>query len=95
MKNSKIYLSALVIILLSLLSSVESMAQCAMCRATVENNLSDGSTSIGAGLNTGILYLVSFPYLAFLVIAYFWYRSSKAHYAQRIKTSGYSGRRMS
>ena len=95
MKNVRIYVSAIVVILLSWFSSVESMAQCAMCRATVENNLSDGSTSIGAGLNTGILYLVSFPYLAFLVIAYFWYRNSKASSGQRIKTSGYSGGRIS
>jgi hypothetical protein len=95
MKNIKIFLSLIGVTLLNLLSSMESMAQCAMCRATVENNLSDGSSSIGSGLNTGILYLVSFPYLAFMIIAYFWYRSSKANYEQRIKTSGYSGGKMS
>lgn len=52
-------------------------AQCAMCRASVENNVSNGDTSIGAGLNSGILYLFVMPYLLAAVIGYFWYKSSK------------------
>lgn len=55
----------------------EAAAQCAMCRATVENNVSNGDTSIGAGLNFGILYLFIMPYLAIGVIGYLWYRKSK------------------
>jgi len=54
-----------------------SFAQCAMCRASVENNVSNGDTSIGAGLNSGILYLFVMPYLLAAVIGYFWYKSSK------------------
>lgn len=53
------------------------MAQCAMCRSTLENNYSNGNPGIAAGINTGILYLLSMPYLAVLVIGYFWYKSSK------------------
>ena len=34
-----------------------SFAQCAMCRATLENNLSNGNVGIAAGINFGILYL--------------------------------------
>jgi hypothetical protein len=52
-------------------------AQCAMCRSTLENNVSQGVPGIAAGINTGILYLLSFPYLAAIIIGYFWYRSSK------------------
>jgi preprotein translocase subunit SecY len=52
-------------------------AQCSMCRASVENNVSNGDTSIGAGLNNGILYLVVMPYLMAGIIGYLWYRSSK------------------
>jgi hypothetical protein len=51
-------------------------AQCAMCRATVENNVSNGDIGIAAKLNTGILYLFAMPYLAILVIAIMWYKSS-------------------
>lgn len=55
------------------------MAQCAMCRATVENNVSAGDTSVAAGLNVGILYLFVMPYLMFSVLAFLWYRKSRQH----------------
>lgn len=57
-------------------------AQCAMCRASVENNVSNGETTIGAGLNTGILYLFVMPYLLAAVIGYLWYRSAKKRKAK-------------
>ncbi len=46
-------------------------AQCAMCRAVVES----GSPSEAEGLNSGILYLMIFPYilisiLFFIIIRY-------------------------
>jgi hypothetical protein len=43
----------------------------------VENNVSNGDPGIAAGINTGILYLLSMPYLCILVIGYFWYKSTK------------------
>lgn len=60
-----------------LLVQVNSFAQCAMCRASVENNVSNGDTSIGSGLNTGILYLFVMPYLIATVIGILWYRAAK------------------
>lgn len=48
-----------------------------MCRAGIENNVSNGETTIGAGLNMGILYLLSMPYLLALVLGYLWYRNAK------------------
>ena len=60
------------------LFSLGSWAQCAMCRTTVVNNVSNGdSTSLAAGLNTGILYLFFTPYILLGVIAFLWYRNSK------------------
>jgi hypothetical protein len=94
MKKAKICLFFALVLLLGLGTSIDAEAQCAMCRATVENNLSDGSTSVGAGLNRGILYLVSFPYLVFIVLAYFWYRNSKANQVQRMSASGFSGQKL-
>lgn len=55
----------------------DSFAQCAMCRAQLENNISNGNIGIAAGINFGILYLFVAPYLAISVIAFFWFRSSK------------------
>lgn len=54
-----------------------SFAQCAMCRATVENNVSNGDTTVGAGLNMGILYLLAAPYTIALVIGFLWYKNAK------------------
>ena len=54
-------------------------AQCAMCRATLENNVSNGNIGIAAGINIGILYLFVAPYLAVGVLGYLWYRTSKTN----------------
>ncbi|MHA7130039.1 hypothetical protein [Algoriphagus namhaensis] len=70
-------LSLILVVVMSSLVTVAVQAQCAMCRASVENNVSNGDTSIGAGLNNGILYLFVMPYLMAMVIAFFWYRSAK------------------
>ncbi len=69
---------------LVLLSCTFTFAQCAMCRASVESTYSDGHYLSGSGLNTGILYLLVMPYLIVALIAYFWYRSSRKEYAQKI-----------
>ena len=55
----------------------DAMAQCAMCRVTIENNVSNGDTTIGAGLNMGILYLFATPYILLAVIGFLWYRHAK------------------
>ncbi len=52
-------------------------AQCAMCKATLENNISNGHIGIAAGINFGILYLFVAPYLLIVVLVYLWYRTSK------------------
>ncbi len=67
----------LLIALMMLMSGASCLAQCAMCRATLENNLSNGNIGIAAGINFGILYLLVAPYLFVLMIAYLWYRTSK------------------
>lgn len=71
----KVKSSILFLILFTI--QISSFAQCAMCRASVENNVSNGETTIGAGLNNGILYLFVMPYLMAAVIGFFWYRTAK------------------
>ena len=75
-----------ILMLLVLTTWLEASAQCAMCRATLENNVSNGEIGIAAGINTGILYLFCAPYLAVAVLAYLWYRTSK-------KNEGFNARR--
>jgi hypothetical protein len=54
-------------------------AQCAMCKATVEKGESTKAPieQRTKGLNNGILYMMSIPYIMAGVIAFFWYRNSK------------------
>ncbi|GLR15912.1 hypothetical protein [Portibacter lacus] len=52
------------------------MAQCPMCRMSAESNLEHGGT-MGKGLNRGILYILSLPYLLVLSLGIIWYRNKK------------------
>lgn len=65
------------IFLLVIVPQVYGLAQCAMCRASVENNVSNGDTTVGASLNLGILYLFIAPYLLAAVVGFLWYRNSR------------------
>lgn len=54
--------------------SIESsIAQCAMCKAVVEN----GNETMAEGVNDGITYLMVFPYLLVGLLFYFIYRHKK------------------
>jgi hypothetical protein len=68
---------ALCSLFLIILAQTNTWAQCAMCRATLENNISNGNVGIAAGINVGIMYLFFAPYLAVGLLAFFWYRSTR------------------
>lgn len=51
-------------------------AQCPMCRASAETNLEEGGTA-GRGLNAGILYLLSAPYLLAGLLGYYWWSNRR------------------
>jgi TolA-binding protein len=68
-------------IILLFLSTSVSMAQCAMCRMTVESTVSNGRSQIASNLNTAILYLLMAPYILSAGIGYLWWRSSKKNMA--------------
>ena len=73
-----------VTLLLTILAMNQGVAQCAMCRTTIENNVSAGDTSLASGLNLGILYLFFAPYVVVGVIAFFLYRNSKKEHGKKI-----------
>ena len=60
----------------------DAIAQCAMCRSTVETNIREDGITLAAKLNTGILYLFSMPYLIAAVIGFLWYRRSRENRRQ-------------
>lgn len=51
-------------------------AQCPMCKIGAESNLKNGGKA-GKGLNTGILFMLSAPYLIVGGIGYVWWRNRK------------------
>lgn len=66
------------VMLLSFVIGIEIYAQCPMCRAAAETNLAQGGTE-GKGLNKGILYMLSLPYLLIATIGYLWWRNKKSN----------------
>ena len=70
------WLTAIVLILV-IISQSEMLAQCPMCRMSAESNLKDGGTA-GRGLNAGILYMLSMPYLLVAGLGYIWWRNRKS-----------------
>ncbi|MGI4021307.1 MAG: hypothetical protein ACRYFA_07355 [Janthinobacterium lividum] len=72
MKALKIIFTGLIILLL-FLNVTPVKAQCAMCAANAETSHNSGNTKAD-GLNTGILVLLSAPYLAIAAVGYIWYK---------------------
>lgn len=56
-----------------LLVALDVNAQCAMCKAVVEN----GGQEMAEGINSGITYLMIFPYLLVALLAYVLFRYKK------------------
>lgn len=61
----------IVFTLLLLFTALYGNAQCAMCRAALEN--SDGTIK-GEAVNDGIVYLMIFPYLMIAIVGYAIYK---------------------
>lgn len=66
------------ILFLFFISASGAWSQCAMCKRTAETNFdSKQKKSAGKSLNSGILYLLSVPYLIGAVGAIAWYKNRK------------------
>jgi hypothetical protein len=67
-------LCSIVFILLSLFFSIETNAQCAMCRAALAG---ESNKATAEAVNDGIVYLMVIPYLLVAGIGYYIYRMRK------------------
>ncbi len=54
----------------------ELIAQCPMCKMAAESNLENGG-SAGAGLNKGILFMLSTPYIIIGCLGFMWFKNRK------------------
>jgi hypothetical protein len=84
MRSWKVWLILVVLVAVS----PDLMAQCAMCRGTVESTVSNGRSVVASELNFGILYLLMVPYLIVASIGYLWYRNSKREHERRLEITG-------
>lgn len=66
-------ISFCILFVLLIISNMNTFAQCAMCKSSVQSNLDNGG-SIGRELNTGILYLMAIPYVLLMMGAYFFFK---------------------
>ena len=64
------------ILVLTIAFSSELSAQCAMCKAVVESGQQSGS-NVATGLNSGIVYLMMFPYLLLGAVGFAIYRHKR------------------
>ena len=71
------FLLRIFIVLLLTTICIDASAQCAMCKTVVETGSKNGS-SIGAGLNVGILYLLAVPVLSVGAVSFAFWRKYKA-----------------
>lgn len=72
----KVFFSFILLVVLLLITSNEALAQCPMCKMAAESNLKDGGTA-GRGLNNGILYMLTLPYLLVGGVAFVWWRNRR------------------
>jgi len=69
----KTTLNFFITLVLFLFTNAVSIAQCAMCKSTVESGSANGE-SMARGLNTGILYLMAIPYVILMIGGYFFFK---------------------
>ncbi|MFI5203119.1 MAG: hypothetical protein ACHQF2_01385 [Flavobacteriales bacterium] len=55
------------LLLTAMLLSMDTDAQCAMCKASLEAASKEVDMNIGEQVNSGILYLMVIPYLVFFI----------------------------
>ena len=64
-------------LLIICLTQFNANAQCAMCKRVAESSQEANDNKAGKGLNTGILYLLSIPYVLAGIGAYAYFKKNK------------------
>ena len=76
MFNRKIFFVFFLIVAFVFVSQTDMLAQCPMCKMSAEQNLKDGGTA-GKGLNKGILYMLTIPYLLVGGLGLLWWKNRR------------------
>ncbi|RSK47730.1 hypothetical protein [Hymenobacter rigui] len=70
------FFAVLIVLLLSVLP-LTTQAQCTMCKTQVEASRQEKDGYDTTGLNKGILFLMTIPYVLIGTVGFFWYRHSR------------------
>jgi hypothetical protein len=78
-KNLSVAFSSLFLIFILSCTAAPAIAQCAMCKSSVEStqNADTRMEKFGKGLNKGILYIMAAPYILAGTVGFFWYRNTR------------------
>ncbi|MFZ9943548.1 MAG: hypothetical protein ACO3O0_08065 [Bacteroidia bacterium] len=70
-----------ILLMAFMLGTLDVAAQCSMCRAVAESGHKDDPNKVARGLNNGILYLLSMPYILGGVAYFIWRRNKSRQQA--------------
>lgn len=73
---SKFFFTIILITILITFVDGDLLSQCPMCKMSAEQNLKDGGTA-AKGLNKGILYMLTLPYLLVFGLGFLWFKNRK------------------
>jgi len=75
-KFQSLVICTILILLLMGIVDGDLLSQCPMCKMSAEQNLKDGGTA-GQGLNKGILYMLTIPYLLVGGLGFLWWKNRR------------------
>ncbi|GAA4347013.1 hypothetical protein GCM10023185_01770 [Hymenobacter saemangeumensis] len=73
-KSAFIAMLGMLLVLGLSLAPLAASAQCVMCKTQVEAAQQESDDYDVSGLNKGILYMMTVPYILMGAVGYFWYR---------------------
>lgn len=87
LRSLRIQFFAIVVATIVCSIPLTSTAQCAMCTLNAENSTKEGNTQ-GNGLNSGILFLLSMPFIIGAGIGILWYTKFRRSDQHHLSTPG-------
>lgn len=86
MNYKKLFVLCSLVLIVLIFSNQELVSQCPMCKMSAETNLKNGGSE-GKGLNQGILYMLSLPYLLVATLGFLWWKNKRKFTSELIEES--------
>lgn len=86
MNYKRIFILTFLVIVVLVFTNQDLISQCPMCKMSAETNLKNGGSE-GKGLNQGILYMLSLPYLLVGTLGFLWWKNKRKFTSEIIEES--------